>query len=389
MKFESSSAISKGLGNALETIAEVGSLPFIRGTWFFVDPEKGADTSDGRTVDTALASFEEAEDRCTTKVGDGICIMSYGNTSADTTSYLTQMMAFDKDSITIFGACAPTRMGQRARIANKEVTKTVAMTAVADTSLTRATGSFISEGFVAGMKIVTDVNTAGGITIDTVSALVLTVTGTLTVGAHASVTSYNADLITVSGNDNRFYNLLFWNGGDDAAEIGGMIVTGLRNYFENCQIVGGAGSAVAATKYSLKLTAAEENTFVNCTIGSDTFDHGNNADVELIIGGVCKRNRFIGCEFLAMVWSGTAHGNVKSVSTTGGRPTVFKDCMFNNIFANTGIKIAAVHLESGNNDWVCFFNCGAFNATSWGTGLAANMPEATASAAGGLATVIA
>jgi hypothetical protein len=388
MKFESSSAISKGLGNALEIISEVGSLPFIRGTWFYVDPEKGSDSADGRTVSTALASFSAAEEKCTTKVGDGICVMSYGNTSADTTSYLYQMLAFDKDSITVFGACAPTRMGQRSRIANKTITTTATLTAVADTSISRAAGSFVSDGWVAGMKFITNVN-AAAVTVDTVSALVMTVTGTLTVGTHTSATSVMPDLITISGNDNRFYNLLMWNGGTNALEIGGTIVTGLRNYFENCQIVGGAGAAAAATKYSVKVDAAEENTFKGCTIGSDSFDHGNNADVELILTGVAKRNRFIDCEFLAMVWSGTAHGNVKSVSTTGGTPTVFKSCIFNNLFANTGIKIAAVHLESGNNDWVAFVDCAALNATAWGTGLAANMPTSTAAAAGGLATVIA
>ncbi|MCG7853391.1 MAG: hypothetical protein MIO92_12795, partial [Methanosarcinaceae archaeon] len=82
MKFESSSAISKGLGNALETVAEVGSLPAIRGQWYFVDPTSGADTSDGRTIDTAVANLSVAYTKASD--GDGIALLSYGATSAAT-----------------------------------------------------------------------------------------------------------------------------------------------------------------------------------------------------------------------------------------------------------------------------------------------------------------
>jgi hypothetical protein len=383
MKFESSSAISKGLGNALEVVSEVGSLPLVRGQWYYVDPTSGADTSDGRTIDTALAGLAEAYDRASD--GDGIALLSYGATSAATTSYLYQDLAWSKNGITVVGIAAPVAMFGRARVANKTLVSTVALTAVANTSIARATGSFVTDGWVAGMKFITNVDTAA-ITVDTVSALTITVTGTLTVGAHTSMTSVMPTLMTLSGANNRFYNVNFFNGGTNALEIGGVVITGSRNYFENCNIVGGAGAAAAATKYSLKIDAGEENTFRGCTIGSDTFDHGNNADVELILNGVLKRNRFFDCEFIAYLSTGTAHGSVKSVSTSGGSPTVFKNCLFNYGLSGTGILPAAVHLVSGSVDKVIFMDCMGVNITAWGTYVYANMVAAAASAAGGKST---
>jgi len=191
-------------------------------------------------------------------------------------------------------------------------------------------------------------------------------------------------LILLSGANNRFYNVNFWNGGSNALEIGGFNITGSRNYFQNCHFVGGAGSAAAATKYSLKVDAGEENTFRNCAVGSDSFDHGNNADVELILNGVVKRNRFYDCEFIAYVSTGTAHGGVKSVGTSGGSPTLFKGCAFN--YALSASTPAAVHLVSGSVDKVIFQDCAAIKAGGWGTYVYANMVAPAATAGGGLAT---
>jgi len=382
MKFESSSAISKGLGNALETIAEVGSLPAIRGQWYFVNPTGGADTADGRTIDTAVANIKAAYDKASD--GDGIALLSYGATSAATTSYQYQSLLWAKNGITVFGVAAPVSMFGRARIANKTLVTTATLTAVADTSISRATGSFVTDGWKVGMKFITNVN-AAAITVVTVSALVITVTGTLTVGEHTSMTSVNANLITVSGSNNRFYNVHMFNGGTNALEIGGLDVTGLRNYFENCHIVGGAGAATTANNYSLKLdTTAEENTFRSCSIGSNTFAQGDNAAADIVLTGVVKRNRFYDCEIMAMVSAGTAHAAVKSISTSGGAPTVFKNCLFNYGLSTT--TPAALHIVSGSSDKIVLMDCMAVKATGWGTQIYNNAVAAAASAAGGNAT---
>jgi hypothetical protein len=382
MKFEGSSAISKGLGNALETISEVGSLPLIRGQWYFVDPTSGADGSDGRTIDTAVAGLAAAYAKALD--GDGIALLSYGATSAATSSYLTQELAWAKNGITVVGIAAPVAMFGRARVANKTIVSTVAMTAVADTSLTRATGSFLSDGWVVGMKFITNVN-ATPLTVSAVTATVITIaSGTLTVGAHTAVTSVNVNLITLSGSNNRFYNVNFYNGGTNAVELGGLVITGNRNYFGGCHIVGGAGSATSAGKFSVEIDAGEENTFENCAIGSNSFAQGDNAAVELILNGVVKRNYFKGCIFTAMVSAGTAHGAVKSVGTSGGVGTTFWNCLFDYSLSTT--TPAAAHLVSGSVDKIILKDCATVKVTAWGTYVYANMIAPTASAGGGLST---
>jgi len=381
MKFEGSSAISKGLGNALETISDVGSLPLIRGQWYFVDPTSGADTSDGRTIDTAVASLVRAYAKAAD--GDGIALLSYGATSAATTSYIYQNLAWAKNGITVVGVAAPVAMGGRARVANKTIVSTVAMTAVADTSLTRATGSFLTDGWAVGMQFITNVN-AVALTVATVTATVITITsGTLTVGAHTAVTSVLPTMLTVSGANNRFYNVHFYNGGTNALEIGGVAVSGERNYFEGCHIVGGAGAATSANNNSLTLTGSE-CTFRDCVIGTNTFAQGDNAAAEIILSGTVKRNKFIDCEIVGMVSAGTAHGAVKSVSTSGGTGTVFKNCLFN--YALSTATPADVHIVSGSVDEIICMDCAAAQVTGWGASVYANMPATAASAAGGLMT---
>jgi len=386
MKFEGSSAISKGLGNALEIISEVGALPFIRGQWFYVDPTSGADTSDGRTVDTALAGLAAAYTKAVD--GDGIALLSYGATSAATTSYLTQELAWSKNGITVVGVAAPVAMFGRARVASKTITTTAAMSVIAGalTVLTRASGSFVTDGWAVGMKVTLAGDQTTTHTVTSVAALALTV-GTdmvASAGGVTSATSSNGNLITLSGSNNRFYNVHFYNGGTAATEIGGVIVTGHRNYFKNCHIIGGAGSATVATKFSVKIDAGEENAFDDCAIGSNSFAQGDNAAAELLLNGAVKRNFFKGCYFTAMVSAGTAHGAIKSVGTSGGVGTVFWDCIFDYSLSTT--TPAAAHLVSGAVDKIVLKDCAAVKVTAWGTYVYANMVAPAASAGGGLST---
>jgi hypothetical protein len=383
MKFESSSAISKGLGNALETISEVGSLPAIRGQWYFVNPTGGANTADGRTIDTALADLAAAYTKAGD--GDGIALLSYGDTSAATTSYLTQELLWTKNGITVFGVAAPVMMFQRARVANKTITTTAALSVIAGalTTITRAAGSFVTDGWVAGMKFTAAGDQTTSHVVASVSALALVATTDLvaSAGGISSIKSYNVNLMTLSGSNNRFYNVHFYNGGTSALELGGVIVTGLRNHFGKCHIVGGAGSATAAGKFDVKIDAGEENTFEDCAIGSNSFAEGDNAASELLLNGVVKRNYFKGCVFTAMVSAGTAHAAVKSVGTSGGVGTTFWDCLFDYSLSTT--TPAALHIVSGSVDKVIFKDCAMVKVTGIGTYVYSNAVAAAASAAGG------
>jgi hypothetical protein len=231
--------------------------------------------------------------------------------------------------------------------------------------------------------------TAGDQTVSSVvtavSALSITVTDNLTAsaGGITSITSTVVNLITVTGANNTFQNVMFWNGGSSATEIGGIKVTGNRNAFVACHIVGGAGAA-SANQYCLLLEGAEETTFIDCTIGTDTVDRGNNADTEVILKDGTTRSRFIRCEFLSWVTAGTAHGAIRSNGTNGGRVTVFQDCVFNSLFSTT--TPAAVHLVTGNASPVAMKSCAAFNFTAWGTSAYVDNAATAASAGGGIAT---
>jgi hypothetical protein len=371
----------------VDMLALIDSLPPIVGHWYFVDPTSGNDGASGQGVSEAVKSIETAYDLCVSGAGDGICLLSRGTgTASQTTSYLTQELAWSKHGITVYGVCAPTKSYQRARVANKTITTTAALTvAAADLkSITRASGSFITDGWVSGMKLTLAGDQTTSHIVDEVGALTVSMTTDMvaSAGGISSATSYMANLITMSGSNNRFVNVMLWNGGTAATEIGGLVVSGNRNTFENCHIVGGAGAAAAATKYSVKIDVGQENLFLNGTIGSDTFDHGNNADVEVILNNAVARNRFDNVEFMSFVSTGTAHGAVKSVSTSGGSPTMFQRCLFNSLLSAT--KPAAVHLTSGSVDKVGFAGCSAFNFTAWGG--YADMATSAASAGGGLAT---
>ena len=336
MKFESSSAISKGLGNALETIAEVGSLPAIRGQWYFVDPSSGADTSDGRSVDTALDTLGAAYDKASD--GDGIAVLSYGATSAATTTYLKKTLAWAKNGITVVGIAAPVGIFGRARVSNLEVTTPANETiAHAAHAITRETGSFITDGWIVGMTGVTvdsGTNNGATFTITEVSALSLTISETFNVQAKAAVgscvmTSYISDLIDVQGDNNRFYNIQIGNFSSHALSLGGLKVTGNRNYFENCHLIGAGHATPGAvtTARNILLDGAQDIVFKGCIIGTDSVLKAA-ANGEVRVDGECWRIRFIDCEGICQ--SATAgKGFLQSVDATAwSGALVFENCRF-------------------------------------------------------------
>lgn len=174
-------------------------------------------------------------------------------------------------------------------------------------------------------------------------------------------------LIDVQGSNNAFYNLSAYNGGTTG--IGGIMVSGNRNYFGNVHMMGGMGMTVPTiADYSLRLSGASENTFVGCVIGNDTFDKSDIAAGELIVDGGCMRNTFIGCEFLSKRTAGTTAG---MVLLNGGdaitRRLLFRDCFFSmyrdgNATAEAAIVIGTIP----NNGFVLFKNCSAVGFTDYG-----------------------
>ena len=356
----------------LTVFAQQSQLPAIRGQWFFVDPYAGSDTTgDGQQIATAFASLSTAYAACTDGAGDGIVLLSYvavGSTSANTTSYLEAPLTWLKSGITVVGVNSQNGIFGRSRIASKDVTSspTVATLSFTTTVATRSdSGSFITDGWAIGQTgIVSSTGgtssnngvtfTVTGVTAKTLSASAAPFTTDATpTGETAILYSTMANLITLSGSNNSFINITFWNSNAQASSIGGVIVTGVRNRFFNCHIGGGMGCTAVATTRSLELgSGADENLFRNCVIGSDTVDRGNNANCELYLNGTAAngRNAFESTEFLSYTSTGTAHGAIKSAAATAmGRNSYFKDCLFENYTPNLGADQTSMFIGTGLN----------------------------------------
>lgn len=279
-------------------------LPYIRGNWYFVTP--GLNTAGIVTAGTdprqPLQSINDAYTKCKTGNGDGICMISYGTTSAGCTSYLTASLDWSKWGITVVGISAPTMMAQRSRISND---------------------------------------------------------------------SDNTDLaylIDMQGSNNAFYNLHIANFGSDAAAVGGIKVTGERNYFGNCHIIGGGGHTGTDDDYDMHL-AGNENTFERCVFGSDTHDKGDktNCNVLFASGGLCARDRFIDCEFLSYHSAGTTAGALRSGNAASiARPIIFKNCDFIAYDDAAVLSEASVLIGTvPTNGYFMFRDCVRHGYTDW------------------------
>ena len=395
---------------AVKNLQEI--LNGLRGNMFYVDPLIGVDASGDADPSHPFKGIDAAYDACVSGAGDGITVLSAGITAAETTSYLAKPIDWSKHGISVFGIAAPVNMFGRARIANVEKT-----TGALTTLSFLATGSvyqildsangFVTAGFAVGQTITVDSTSNtndGNYTISAVAADGSSITVTTSVSTEAAVTAgsttiktYNAHNILLSGNNNLFYNIDIWNGGSLPSALGGVNITGARNYFANSHIVGGAGCTASANERSLELGAgAQENNFVGCVIGTDTVDRGNNANCELYLNGDTNtaRNEFIGCKFIAQAEGGTAHGAIKSAAATAlGRHMIFRDCDFMAYKSNLGSDQASVFIGTGLNTAKLFIigNSYPLGYAAWDANAANNCvfvtnPAVVASAGGGVPT---
>jgi hypothetical protein len=137
-------------------------------------------------------------------------------------------------------------------------------------------------------------------------------------------------LITISASGCIFKDLYIFQGVADATSLINVAVTGGRNYFENVHFAGGGHATQAVDGgASLKLDGAEENLFVNCTIGVDTADCGTGYSA-ILFDSEAHRNTFKNC--VVRIRASNAGAAFAEVADATGidRDTLFDNCTFLN-----------------------------------------------------------
>ena len=277
--------------------------PFKR---IWLDPVNGSDSYDGLSKDKAKLTLDGtngAYNACTTGKNDTIILV--GNGASTGTLRLDAAFTWAKNATHFVGMCPPNSKSLRARIAP-----------------TAATTAF-------------------------------------------------ANFFTMTGNGCYFKNLQFYHGfaTGAAASIDFTINGGDYNRFENVHFagMGDAASAQSATSRALKLISADENEFINCTVGLDTIARTvANSLIEFATG--CARNRFIDCEFPA--WTTTVQTQTDIYGAAAGldRYTEFEHCKFYNARKSVGylVQTAVAELAALAGGDIVFKDCTLVGRTGFG-----------------------
>jgi len=274
------------LGTILGILGGVGNV-------YYLDPTNGLDTNTGTAPGSAVKTFLVAEALLTANQNDVLVYM------AGTSSFnLAAAFDWDKSYTHFVGACAPTRIEQRARIFQ------LSTLTGASPLLTISASSSIFKDFYIFQ------------------------------GVNDATSLIN---VRVTGSRNYFENVHFAGAGHTAQAVDGgaslNINGGAANTFYKCTI--GTDTAVAATGVSALTFGpaidAAHNYFDHCTFRVWANSTGVNF-VETTITGINFDNTFEDCIFINRKAAGgvqaLASAFVIPGSTTGY--LLLKDCMFRN-----------------------------------------------------------
>jgi hypothetical protein len=348
----------------------VSGLPPIRGSWFVVDPYKVTDASGG--VEGVFANIADAYDACVDGRGDGILVLSGGKTSATNTSYLKKTLAWSKYNITVVGVASGNGYYGRARVANlAAMTAFTTMGTSTTSTMQRTAGSFVTDGIVVGGTYTiacSGSNNAVTFTATVVTALEVTASGTpFTAGQTPTqtvstvITPYLVELVTVSGENNVFYNINFTNACLSTLALGAVSVTANRNHFVNCHFNGGDNTSRAAQTTDYDCTvASSENVFDRCYFGNNNqIRAATNGNLVLGVSTTAiGQNYFNDCVFVSYSATTTRGAILVTNAATLGGYVVFNRCIFTNW--NSGAESAIATIVVGatpNNVGLLFHNC--------------------------------
>lgn len=171
-------------------------------------------------------------------------------------------------------------------------------------------------------------------------------------------------LLNITATGCIFSDFYIYQGVDDATSLINVQVTGGRNYFSSVHFAGGGHATQAIDGgASLKLNGAEENTFVNCTIGVDTVDAATGM-MGILWDGEAHRNEFYNCK-IRMRAGNAGAGFMEVMDATGiDRDNIFVDCLFlNNHTANAMTSGFVAPAGMGAPRRIFFKDCMVYGST--------------------------
>lgn len=174
--------------------------------------------------------------------------------------------------------------------------------------------------------------------------------------------------VTFSGDGCIIKNISFWHETSDAAGLVNVLVSGGRNYFENCQFAGAVGANNATGARSLKVGgaagSASGNVFKNCTIGNDTIQIVAGVfDLEFVTG--TAHTLFEDCLFVHSA-AATTNAHVSIAAAAGvGRRNMFKRCLFINETAVAQADVITVGAALNRSDYILMIDCWMYGVAKW------------------------
>ena len=100
-------------------IPVAGSLMPVQGKYIFCKPRTGLDGNDGLSAETAVKTLTQALAIATADQNDTVVYFAEGNTSSDTTDYLTATLTWNKNLVHLVGIDAGGMVSGRCRIATQ------------------------------------------------------------------------------------------------------------------------------------------------------------------------------------------------------------------------------------------------------------------------------
>ena len=297
-----------------------GTIPAIRGQYYFVVPGAGSNGNSGKSMDRPLADIETAYGKCTSGAGDGIVLVSYGITTAGCTSYLAAAITWSKWGITTVGVCAPTSMAQRARVSTKVETLTnlINVTGSNNTFLNFSMYNGGTTG-VGGLAVAGNHNYFGNVHV-------------IGAGGVTSAGTTDNDLTMTGASENTFERCVF---GSDTKDRGDNASAGIhfasqcmRNRFYDCETIAyhASGTTAGAIKIDNTAGISRDQIFKNCLF--TVYDEANAAaEVGVVIGEVANNGRilFMDCmmngyaDWNAVADTGICLTNMAAAADTGGK----------------------------------------------------------------------